>query len=50
MTDKITKSDREWREILTEQFRVTRKHGTEPAFSGQLDKHWAKGCLSLCVL
>lgn len=38
---KIIKSDNEWRQILTEeQFRVTRKHGTEPAFSGALyDKH-----------
>ena len=38
---KIIKSDDEWRQILTEeQFRVTRKHGTEPAFSGALfDNH-----------
>ena len=38
---KMIKSDDEWRQILTEeQFRVTRKHGTEPAFSGALyDKH-----------
>ena len=35
--EKIIKSDNEWRQILTEeQFRVTRKHGTEPAFSGTL--------------
>ncbi len=32
---KIQKSDNEWREILTpEQYRVTRKHGTERAFTG----------------
>ena len=39
--EKIIKSDDEWRQILTEeQFRVTRKHGTEPAFSGALyEKH-----------
>ncbi len=44
MSEKIIKVDSEWREILTEeQFRVTRKHGTEPAFSGRLDKHWEKG-------
>ena len=44
MSKKIIKTDDEWREILTiEQFEVTRKHGTEPAFSGRLDKHWANG-------
>ena len=47
--EKIIKTDDEWRDILTEeQFRVTRKHGTEPAFSGRLDKHWEKG-LYRCV-
>ncbi len=35
MVDKVQKSDREWRELLTdEQFSVTRKHGTERAFTG----------------
>ena len=40
---KIIKTDDEWRQILTEeQFHVTRKHGTEPAFSGALyDSHEA---------
>jgi peptide-methionine (R)-S-oxide reductase len=34
--DKITKTDAEWKEQLTpEQFNVTRKHGTERAFSGK---------------
>ena len=35
MTDKITKTDTEWRAQLTdEQYNVTRKAGTERAFSG----------------
>ncbi|MBW2477496.1 MAG: peptide-methionine (R)-S-oxide reductase MsrB [Deltaproteobacteria bacterium] len=38
MVDKLIKSDEEWQKQLTpEQFQVTRKHGTEPAFSG---KYW----------
>jgi peptide-methionine (R)-S-oxide reductase len=33
---KITKSDKEWAAMLTPiQFKVARKHGTEPAFSGE---------------
>jgi peptide-methionine (R)-S-oxide reductase len=36
MSDKVTKSDEEWREELTpEQYWVTRKGGTEAAFSGE---------------
>jgi peptide-methionine (R)-S-oxide reductase len=36
MSEKVIKSDKEWAEILTPmQYKVARKHGTEPAFSGE---------------
>ena len=36
MVEKIKKTEAEWKEMLTpEQFKVTRKHGTERAFTGE---------------
>ncbi len=36
MVEKVRKTEEEWREKLTpEQYRVTREHGTERAFTGE---------------
>lgn len=44
MTDEIAKSDKEWKEELTpEQYRITRKKGTERAFTGEYLDNKRKG-------
>lgn len=44
MRDKVLKTDEEWRAILSaEQFRVLRRAGTEPAFSGALTDTFEPG-------
>lgn len=44
MTEKIRKTSQQWAARLTpEQFRVTREHGTERAFSGDLWDHHETG-------
>jgi peptide-methionine (R)-S-oxide reductase len=41
---RVEKSDEEWKKILTpEQFRITRKKGTESKFSGELCSLYAPG-------
>lgn len=43
-TEKVIKTEKEWRSQLTpEQFRITRKKGTERAFTGRYDKYYEKG-------
>jgi peptide-methionine (R)-S-oxide reductase len=49
MKDKIVKTDAEWKKQLTsEQYRVTRKSGTERAFTGALWNNKDKGTY-ICV-
>ena len=50
MTDKITKSDEQWREELTtEQFKVCRQAGTEAPFTGKYNDFKNAGtCVCSC--
>ena len=42
--DKVTKTDAEWKAALTpEQYQVTRRHGTERAFTGEYHATKDKG-------
>lgn len=44
MTTKVVKSDEEWRKQLTpDEYRITRKQGTEPSFSGATWNNHEKG-------
>ena len=44
MSDEVTKTDEQWRQILTdEQYRVLRKHGTERAGTSPLDREKRQG-------
>jgi len=49
MSEKIRKSEAEWRSLLTpEQYHVTREKGTEPPFTGKYEGTEAKGTY-VCV-
>ena len=49
VSDKLAKSDEDWRRQLTpEQYRVTRECGTEPPFSGKYYKYKGDG-MYVCI-
>ena len=44
MTEKIRKTEAEWREQLTPaQYRVAREKGTERPYTGEYEQNWAPG-------
>ncbi|CAK5088157.1 unnamed protein product [Meloidogyne enterolobii] len=43
-------TEEEWKKVLTpEQFEITRKAGTELAFTGKYDKHFISGGKYVCI-
>ncbi len=49
MSEKVKKTDEQWQEQLSpEEFLVTRKKGTERAFTGRYNDHHEKG-MYICV-
>jgi peptide methionine sulfoxide reductase MsrB len=50
MSDKIRKSDADWRAQLDEnQYHVTRKGGTEPPFTGEYEDTETQGRTRVCA-
>jgi peptide-methionine (R)-S-oxide reductase len=49
VSEKITKSDKQWQEQLSpDQYRIARQQGTEPAFTGKYNNHKEPGVYT-CV-
>ena len=44
MSDKVKRTEEEWKQQLSpEAYAITRRKGTEPAFTGKYNKHHEKG-------